>query len=91
MFWNRHLERQNELLTGELVKALRDSQALNTKLADGLDRVLASKFDAPLMPKPTQQPTREAAFPELGDVLSIDDDGEFLHRMEEMEAGAANQ
>jgi hypothetical protein len=80
-FRDGYFERQNELLTAELVAALRVSQALNQKLADGLDRVLASKFDAPLMPQPTTQPIREASFaPDLSDVLSIEDDTEFLER-----------
>jgi hypothetical protein len=77
-----YLERQNETLTAELVKALRESQQLNAKLAEGLDRVLTAKFDAPLMPKPTEQPKRERPFMDLGDVLSVEDDNEFLERME---------
>jgi hypothetical protein len=82
VFGRGYFERQNALLTAELVDALRVSQALNTKLADGLDRVLAAKFDAPLMPVPTPQPVRESNFAEMGDVLSIEDDAEFLDRME---------
>ena len=81
MFGKSYLERQNETLTAELVDALRVSQALNVKLADGLDRVLASKFDAPLMPKATAQPTRDRQ-PDLSDLLSVEDDTEFLDRME---------
>lgn len=74
-------EQQNALLTREIIAALKASQALNLKLAEGLDRVLASKFDAPLMPSPTAQPARESSFPpDLSDVLSVEDDREFLER-----------
>lgn len=84
MFWKKqsHLERQNEILTTHLVDALRESQALNARLAEGLDRVLVAKFDAPLMAKPTEQPKREGVLMDLGDVLSVEDDAEFLERME---------
>lgn len=82
MSWFRssYLERQNAVLLAEMVDALRVSQALNQKLADGLDRVLMAKFDAPLMPKPTEQPKRES-LPDLSDMLSIEDDAEFLEAM----------
>jgi hypothetical protein len=79
MFGDRYLQRQNELLTAQLTDALRVSQALNEKLTSALDHVLKSKFDAPLMPKPTEQPKREA-LPDLGYVLSVEDDTEFLER-----------
>lgn len=81
MFGKSYLERQNETLTEQLAEALRVSQALNLKMADALDRVLASKFDAPLMPKPTEQPAREPLFPpDLSDVMSAEDDTDFLER-----------
>jgi hypothetical protein len=77
--FNRHLERQNELLTAQLAEALSVSQALNHSLMQALDRVLVSKFDAPLMPIPAEQPKRES-LPDLGYVLSVEDDTEFLER-----------
>jgi hypothetical protein len=75
-----YLERQNELLLAQVTESLRVSQALNVKLAEGLDRVLASKFDPPLMAKPTEQPAREPMFPDMSDLLSVDSDVEFLER-----------
>lgn len=82
--WKRsYLERQNANLVEQLVEALKVSQALNVKLADGLDRVLVSKFDPPLMPKPQEQRASGPMFPgDIGDVLSVEDDGEFVNRME---------
>jgi hypothetical protein len=79
MFGNGYLERQNELLTAQLAEALRVSQAMNERLTSALDHVLKSKFDAPLMPQPTEQPKREP-LPDLGYVLSVEDDTEFLER-----------
>ena len=81
-FGSGYLQRQNTVLLAELTDALRVSQALNVKLAAGLDRVLTSKFDAPLMPKPAEQPKNEAMFADMSDVLSTEDDTEFLERME---------
>lgn len=80
MFGDNHLKRQNERLTEELMQALRVSQALNEKLADGLDRVLASKFDPPVMAVPTEQPKRDRL--DVSDLLSVEDDTEFLDRMD---------
>jgi hypothetical protein len=79
VFGSGYLERQNETLTTHLVEALRVSQELNVKLTGALDRVLASKFDAPLQPKPQEQPLRELFPPDLSDVLS-GDDTDFLER-----------
>jgi hypothetical protein len=80
VFGKSYLERQNETLTTQMVEALRVSQQLNQKLADALDRVLASKFYAPLLPKPQAQPLRELFPPDLSDVMSAEDDTDFLER-----------
>jgi hypothetical protein len=86
MFGRRsYLEEQNEVLIRTLRKALDDSQALNARLADGLDRVLVHKFDPPLKPRETEQLVREPIFGgDIGDVLSVEDDGEFVERMERL-------
>ena len=73
------LLKQNHQLQKLLADSLRDSQALNQKLTDALDRVLVSKFDPPLMPQPREQPNN-LSFP--SDVLSIEDDAAFIETME---------
>jgi len=49
---------------------------------DALDRVIISRFDPPLMPRPTEQANNQP-FPDVSDVLSIEDDAEFIRKMEQ--------
>jgi len=69
--------KQNRQLQKMLMESLKESQELNRKFVQALDRVIVSRFDLPVMPKPMQQPIT-VAFPDLSDQLSIEDDREFL-------------
>jgi len=73
--------KQNRALQKLLADSLKDSQALNRKLVEALDRVVESRFDRPVMPQPMEQPKRDHM--DLGDVLSVEDDAEFITRMEQ--------
>lgn len=75
---NKH----NRQLQKLLVDQLRASAEREAKLISCLDRVVMSRFDAPLMPKPADQPDNGyLPFGEhLSDVLSIDGDREFLEK-----------
>ena len=77
------LLKQNHQLQKLLADSLRDSQALNKKLTEALDRVLVSKFDPPLMPQPREQ-ANNISFPDVSDVLSIEDDAKFIETMEQL-------
>lgn len=83
--WSRNevLEMENRELRSALIDALKASQELNRKLVDSQDKVITSKFDAPLSPNPEPQPNNQSMFPpdSLGDALSLDDDAEFLERV----------
>ena len=72
-------QKHNQQLQRLLAASLKESQALNERLVTALDRVLVSKFDPPMMPRPMEQPTNNS-FPDLTDILSVDDDAEFLER-----------
>lgn len=72
--------KQNRQLQKLLADSLKDSQALNRKLVEALDRVIESRFDRPVMPQPREQPKNDQM--DLGDVLSVEDDAEFINRME---------
>ena len=79
-----HLRRERRLtrqLQVELSNALRESQAMNRQLTEALDRVIVSRFDPPVKPQPMAQPVR-ATHPDLTDMLSVEDDAEFLEKME---------
>jgi hypothetical protein len=78
-------QKHNRQLQKLLADSLKDSQVQNRKLIDALDRVLISKFDPPLMAKPMEQ-ARNLAFPDVSDVLSIEDDASFIDAMEKMNA-----
>lgn len=71
--------KHNRQLQKLLSESLKDSQAQNAKLIECLDRVVVSRFDPPLKPQPMAQPGN-MAFPNLADVLSVEDDREFLER-----------
>lgn len=75
------LLKQNHQLQKLLADSLKDSQKLNQRLTDALDRVVQSRFDPPLKPNPQAQPDN-TPFPDVSDVLSIEDDAEFITRME---------
>lgn len=77
--------RHSRQLQKLLADSLKDSQALNRKLTDTLDRVVQSRFDPPIRPQPMEQP-KSIQFPDLTDVLSVEDDAEFIARMEKMNA-----
>jgi hypothetical protein len=79
---NEALAQENRELRMALIAALAASQDLNRRLVDSQDRVIASKFDAPLVAHPEAQPNNGGLFPPdaLSDVLSIEDDREFLER-----------
>ncbi|SRR6266571_5305115 len=76
-------KKHNRQLQKLLADSLHDSQALNQKLTDALDRVLVSKFDPPLMPQPREQ-ANNISFPDVSDVLSIEDDAKFIETMEQL-------
>jgi hypothetical protein len=75
--------KHNRELQRLLMAQLKASAERESNLIACLDRVVQSRFDAPLMPKPSEQPDNGSLFPvgALGDVLSIDDDREFLERV----------
>lgn len=73
------LRKHNLQLQKLLADSLKDSQAANRKLIECLDRVVISRFDPPLKPQPMAQP-KSFPFPDLSDVLSVEDDREFLEK-----------
>lgn len=77
--------RHSRQLQKLLADSLKDSQSLNRKLTDTLDRVVQSRFDPPIKPQPMEQP-RSIPFPDLSDMLSVEDDGAFIETMEKMNA-----
>lgn len=89
-FWSRLFQQSEDVETRKhnrelqklLMGQLKASQERESKLIACLDRVVQSRFDAPVMPKPTEQPDNGSLFPlgAVADVLSIDDDREFLER-----------
>ena len=76
-------QKHNRQLQKLLADSLKDSQAQNRKLIECLDRVIQSRFDPPLMPHPQEQPNNgmNLPFEHLSDVLSIEDDRQFLERV----------
>jgi hypothetical protein len=93
---NEQLEQENCELRAAVVESLKASQELNRRLVDSQDKVITSRFDAPLRPRPQAQPDNGGLFPQdaLGDaepqgedlvvdasVLSVDDDREFLEKV----------
>lgn len=75
-------QKQNRALQKMLAEQLRLSAQREERLIACLDRIVQSRFDPPLMPKPMEQPNN-SLFPmsSLSDVLSIEDDREFLEKM----------
>lgn len=71
------LRKHNLQLQKLLADSLKDAQAQNRKLIECLDRVVVSRFDPPLKPQPMEQP-QSFPFPDLSDVLSVEDDKAFL-------------
>lgn len=65
-----------------LATALKVSQELSLKQQESLDRVIMSKFDPPVVALNhiEQPPSRRIPMEHMVDVLSIDDDREFLER-----------
>ncbi len=82
----REVERlrdENAYLCEALVEALANAQALNAKLVESQDRVIVSRFDAPMQARGQAQPNNDGLFPAeaLSDVLSVEDDNEFMERV----------
>lgn len=75
------LLKQNHQLQKLLAEQLKASAERESRLIDALDRVLVSKFDPPLMPQPREQ-ANNSSFPNVSDVLSIEDDKDFIETME---------
>lgn len=76
-------KKHNRQLQKLLAESLKDSQAQNRSLIQTLDRVVESRFDPPLKPQPMAQPDNGFHLPveHLSDVLSVEDDREFLERV----------
>jgi hypothetical protein len=75
------LLKQNHQLQKLLADQLKSSAEREARLVDALDRVLVSKFDPPLMPKPMEQ-ANNLSFPDVSDMLSVEDDSTFIKTME---------
>lgn len=75
----QELRKENRAMRLQTARSLESLLALSLKQQESLDRVIMSKFDPPVMPNPTEQP-KTIAFPDLSDVLSVEDDTEFLER-----------
>lgn len=77
------LQKHNRQLQKLLADALKDSQAQSAKLIECLDRVIVSRFDPPMKAQPQEQINNGYNLtPEhLSDVLSVEDDTEFLERV----------
>jgi hypothetical protein len=74
-------QKHNRQLQKLLADSLKDSQALNQRLAAALDRVIESKFDRPVIDRPSvPQPVNGFHIPmeHMQDVLTVEDDREFL-------------
>lgn len=80
----QELRKENRELRLLLSKSLKVSQELSLKQQESLDRVIASKFDLPVIAQGvTEQPGPRYEGPSgyMADVLSIEDDREFLERV----------
>lgn len=77
------LLKQNHQLQKLLAEQLKASSEREARLIDALDRVLISKFDPPLMPKPMEQ-ANNLSFPDVSDMLSVEDDATFIETMEQL-------
>lgn len=75
-------QKHNRQLQKLLAESIKDSNARESKLIECLDRVIMSRFDPPLMPHPEEQPNNGMNLPHehLSDVLSVEDDTEFLEK-----------
>lgn len=75
-------QKQNRQLQKLLTEQLKASAEREAALIACLDRVVISRFDLPVEPKPSEQPNNGWSMPQssLADVLSIEDDREFLEK-----------
>jgi hypothetical protein len=75
-------QKQNRQLQKLLTEQLKASAERESSLIACLDRVVISRFDLPAEPKPSEQPDNGWNMPQssLADVLSIEDDRDFLEK-----------
>lgn len=78
------LLKQNHQLQKLLTDQLKASTERERALVGCLDRVVVSRFDPPVKPQRKEQQPNNSLFPDISDALSVEDDGDFINRMEKL-------